>query len=670
MAAPGKHVGYYIHRNSRVILTNLEQLYINRNFSWSAAGCQQSASSQTVSSEDIVIPKKKTWSKEAVLQALASTVNRDPTAPHYMFQDDPYLTPRNSGEFRLYSLSQEAGRAAAKYFVNTHPKFFKKEFAEPHIPCLMPESLEPVLEEVSEAALVERISLRKVRAAVDMYDQLLQAGTAVSLGVTNDLLDLISFYCDRNPAQDDKPDTEETEEVPDGGWKKRGKMRKPSDPVQLVWRENNNAERIFSLLPEKDSRSYCALIKGMVKHGAHSKAFNMYTELLNNRLTADIHTFNGLISAAPFVKEKYNDKWDLVVELLKQMSYQKIQPNLLMFNTTLKALAYCGPLSRAQAMPLLSEMKAMGIAPSLATFKHLLRIFHKAALTSRAKSNMLHDVMAEVSGKSFVCQDPEDVYFFSQAMKICLDTKDIEMGYQVYNLSQTGENWRLLGDTYHQSIFYGRFFSLLCLMEHIDVVLKWYKELIPSLYYPNPQGMMDLLQALDTDGRLDLIPLVWKDIRRLGHDNKSTVVEEVLTLMARDKHSPEVQEAFAACALDVKAVYQQGNRGQEVLTWSVSALTDVTSLLLAAHNTQQAWDMLTLFKTKNRVPPKELLDNFLSSCRGDGGSEKAVKLVKLSADFCHPSTPGLAARVLQEFELTDEQRAAVSQFEVAAEVSN
>ena len=30
------------------------------------------------------------------------------------------------------------------------------------------------------------------------------------------------------------------------------------------------------------------------------------------------------------------------------------------------------------------------------------------ALTSQAKSNMLHDVMSEVSGKSFVCQDPED----------------------------------------------------------------------------------------------------------------------------------------------------------------------------------------------------------------------------------------------------------------------
>lgn len=40
----------------------------------------------------------------------------------------------------------------------------------------MPESLELQIEEVSEAALIERIQLRKVRAAVDLYDQLLQAG--------------------------------------------------------------------------------------------------------------------------------------------------------------------------------------------------------------------------------------------------------------------------------------------------------------------------------------------------------------------------------------------------------------------------------------------------------------------------------------------------------------
>lgn len=40
----------------------------------------------------------------------------------------------------------------------------------------MPETVEPHLEGVSEEALKERINLRKVTAAIDLYDQLLQSG--------------------------------------------------------------------------------------------------------------------------------------------------------------------------------------------------------------------------------------------------------------------------------------------------------------------------------------------------------------------------------------------------------------------------------------------------------------------------------------------------------------
>jgi len=40
----------------------------------------------------------------------------------------------------------------------------------------MPEYFEPQIEEISEAALQERIKLKKVKASVDIFDQLLQAG--------------------------------------------------------------------------------------------------------------------------------------------------------------------------------------------------------------------------------------------------------------------------------------------------------------------------------------------------------------------------------------------------------------------------------------------------------------------------------------------------------------
>ncbi|KAM4586071.1 small ribosomal subunit protein mS39 [Fundulus diaphanus] len=662
MAAPCRHVGRCVQRNGGFLRIRLDQPLSGRSFGLAAA-LQQAAEVHKESKEPIVIPRKKSWSSEAVLEALASTVHRDPTAYPYQFQDDSYLSPRTSAEFKIYSLSQESGRAAAKYFVNNNPKFFTKDFAEPHIPCLMPENTAPLLEGESEEALKERIGLRKVSAAVQMYDQLLQSGTAVSMDTTHELLDLLCLYCDRDPVQEGAPQGVDGEEAEEETKRRRPKGGRAADLLKSSWKENNNAERIFNLLPERDPPCYSALIRGMVKHGAHMKAFNLYTDLLNNRLSADVHIFNALISAVPEVREKFNERWDLISELLNQMREQKVRPNLLTFNSVLKALRRCGSLAKTYAPQTLNEMKALGIAPSLATYDHLLAVFYKSASFGLSNTDLLQDVLTELEGSSFTCQDPNDVFFFSSAMRTCLDNKDLELGYKVHRLVEVGENWRLLGTPYQQSFYYGRFFNLLCMMEHIDVVLKWYRRIVPSFYYPNHRGMRDLLQALDTDSRLDLLPAIWKDIKSFGHDSKVDLVEELLSLMAREEHSPEVQESFAACALDVKSVLD----GRSSVEWSASLLSHITTLLLRANKLQRAWDMLQLFKAKHRVPSTLLLDHFLSVCRSCGAPQRAVELVQLSAAFCLPATAGLAKRALAEFELTDEQRSILSEFEAAPE---
>uniref|UniRef100_A0A673LKF9 Small ribosomal subunit protein mS39 n=1 Tax=Sinocyclocheilus rhinocerous TaxID=307959 RepID=A0A673LKF9_9TELE len=510
---------------------------------------------------------------------------------------------KTSSEFKLFSLSQESGRNAAKYFINTYPKYFQKDYAQPHIPCLMPETLEAQIEEASEAALIERIRMRKVKAAVDLYDQLLQAGTSVSLDVTNQLLDLICFCGDHDPAQENVPEQRNEETA------KKGRAPKASGLLKATWKENNNAERIFALLSEPNTHSYSALIRGMVKYGAYSKAFSTYTDLLNNRLKADVQTFNALIIAAPEVKEKYNEKWELIVDLLKQMAEQKVKPNLLTLNAVLKALRRCGTLGKSQAFPVISEMKALSIDPSLASYNHLLTIFYKTGATIQGQTDILQEVMNEVSGKSFTAQDPDDGICIS--LQRCLLT-------------------------------YARFFSLLCMMENIDVMLKWYRDLVPSVYYPSSNIMRDLLQALDTDNRLDLIPQIWKDIKQLGHANRQNLVEELLILMAREKHNQEVQESFAECALDIKKIYDTGDRGKVLLSWTAGSLSDLISV-----------EMLKLFKTHNRVPSEELLNRFLTCVKEAGEVNQAVELVQISAGFCLPETPKLIQRVQQEFELTD-----------------
>ncbi|XP_039509759.1 pentatricopeptide repeat domain-containing protein 3, mitochondrial [Pimephales promelas] len=648
-------------KSSRILRIHLQNSWPNRSFALNSAADQQPSVS---SLEEIVIPKKKTWSKEAVLQALASTVNRDPTATDYRFQDDPYLSPKTAFDFKLFSLSQESGRNAAQYFINKYPKYFQKDYAHPHIPCLMPETLEAQIEEVSEAALAERVQLRKVKAAVDLYDQLLQAGTPVSLDVTNELLELICFYGDRDPAQENIPEQRtETEDVQDEPQARKARGAKASDLPKFPWKENNNAERIFALLSEPNTRSYSALIRGMVKYGAHAKAFSTYTDLLNNRLTADVHIFNALIAAAPDAQEKYNEKWELIVDLLKQMAEQKVKPNLVTFNSVLKALRRCGALGRSQAFPVISEMKALKIEPSLASYGHVLNIFYKAGAPVQGQKDILQEVMYEVSGKSFTPQDPDDAQFFITAMRICLDTKDMEQAYRVHELLGVGENWRLLGNDINRNIYYARFFSLLCLMEHVDMVMKWYRDLIPSVYYPSSGVMTDLLRALDADNRLDLIPQIWKDIKALGHANRQKLVEDLLALMARETHTPQVQDSLADCALDIRSMYSPGERGKLLMSWTAGSLSDVISVLLAAHRTPDAWETLKLFKTHNRVPSLDLLNRFLTCVKESGDVDQAVELVKISAGFCLPDTHTLVHRIQQEFELSPEHRSVLADLE-------
>lgn len=85
-------------------------------------------------------------------------------------------------------------------------------------------------------------------------------------------------------------------------------------------RENNHAERIFKIMPERNAHSYCTMIRGMVKvksffsaggffqlfsvrshiirdclfgfvlqHEAYSKAYNMYIDLLNERHKGELY---------------------------------------------------------------------------------------------------------------------------------------------------------------------------------------------------------------------------------------------------------------------------------------------------------------------------------------------------------------------------------------------
>lgn len=68
-----------------------------------------------------------------VFQAISSTIQRDPTAAHYKYHDDPYLIPVSNFQKRAYALSQESGRKSAQWILNQHPNLFNHKVAFPPI---------------------------------------------------------------------------------------------------------------------------------------------------------------------------------------------------------------------------------------------------------------------------------------------------------------------------------------------------------------------------------------------------------------------------------------------------------------------------------------------------------------------------------------------------------
>ncbi|XP_053437356.1 pentatricopeptide repeat domain-containing protein 3, mitochondrial-like [Nycticebus coucang] len=430
--------------------------------------------------------------------------------------------------------------------------------------------------------------------------------------------------------------------------------------LELHGAQKNNTERIFTLMPEKNSHSYCTVIRGMVKHRAYEPALNLYTELLNNRLHADVYTFSALIEATMLgLNAGFEEKWNKTLELLKQMVAQKVKPNLQTFNTILKCLRRFHVLARLPAIQTLREMKAIGIEPSLATYHHIIQLFYQHENISKGSSLIIYDIMNELMGKKFSPKDLDDGMFFQSAMRVCSSLRDLELAYQVHGLLNTGDNRKFMGPDYRRHFYYSKFFTLICLMERIDVTLKWYKDLIPSVFFPHSQTLVDLLQALDVANRLEVIPRIWKDSKECGHTFHNDLKEEILILMARDKHPPELLEEFADCAADIKFAYESQDGRQTAPDWPAIPLNCIAVLFLRAGRTHEAWKMLGLFRKHNKIPRNELLNEFMDSAKVSNSPAQAIEVVKLASAFSLPICESLFQRVMTDFAISQEQKEAL-----------
>lgn len=205
--------------------------------------------------QEIVIPRKKKRDSLSVLRALASTVKRDPNAPHYKYMDDPFLIPTSSLGKRSHALSKESGRKAARYVLESYAQWFNENPSEPPIEAFMPPKTAYIHTEPSEAALIERIDKRRVKDAIDVYKKVKQGQVELSEATCRQFLELLCVYNGQDPPATMLP--EEFYFRRDLGYD----MKRPGK----TWKDDGIAERVFDELKEKNTEDRLNLIRGMAR---------------------------------------------------------------------------------------------------------------------------------------------------------------------------------------------------------------------------------------------------------------------------------------------------------------------------------------------------------------------------------------------------------------------
>ncbi|XP_071946916.1 small ribosomal subunit protein mS39-like [Antedon mediterranea] len=628
--------------------------------------------SKGVQTEDkIVIPKKIKRDSLTVLKTLSQTVGKDPTAFPYGYIDDAYLLPRTVSERRRYLLSKESGKRTARYILNKYPELFKAyQHDEPRIENYHPIG-EYTTQEPSETALLERIIRRDVTEALAMHKQLSDADVKVSSEINNELLDLLCYYGSKNPPNefDDiekslmVEETQEEElEVEESG-KNDSKKYKGGN----IWVDGNPAEELFENM-EKDDRSYNTMIQGMVKHRAFTKAFHLYNEMQEKGVKTDVDAYTSLLHAAAFIRYDHNQKWVIMEQLLKQMQLEGVQPTLATFNTTLERLTRMGGKGRQKAAPLVSEMKAIGIDPSLGTFGLLLNIFYKDNLPP---TDMLYDIMDTIEGQHFTIKHKTDVYFFKNAMDVCFRLKDVELAYRVDELVNTGENSRLLGDNYLQNIYYSKFLHLICSMDGSENMMIYYHKLVPSILYPNSSIYIDMLRSLETALAFSTIPSLWKDISNYGQRYRQDIINTVLEVMANSFDlETETHREFVGVTKDVMNAFEESlSRRDNPLRWTATNLSHVLIILIQGRDVALARKVLQIFHSNQIKPSPGVMESFLDACVKTDYKEISYDILKLAVSNGLTLASSMAQRIKSDFTLDDNEKKQIDEILMEADIA-
>ncbi|XP_076034430.1 small ribosomal subunit protein mS39 [Oratosquilla oratoria] len=618
--------------------------------------CQNLRVSAIQQSKDIVIPKRIHRGPTDILEALAATVSRETSLPHYKYNDDPYLMPTSNLDKRAFSLSKESGRKAARWVRDKHGDLFNHQPDDPVIEAFIPKVTFTEESTITEETLQDLINKCLVSDAVTVYEICQTKGIAINMQTKLALLEFLCYFNCKDPLDEDWVEER---------WYHQGVQGK--ERYRKTWKDNGLAETVFKeVVDHHPSEAFCALIQGMAKHYQIDRAWQTFQEANEKKIPLDTQTYNAIIAMSARLREGSDMRWELIQELLSSMESEGFSPNLGTLNSVLEVLSQMGSWrkSREMSLKVLKEFTRLGMEPSLVTYYYLLIIHCR----ERGPVNhILLDILDHIKDKEFTIQHPKDTFFFVTAMDVCRNhLQDMSVAQQLDQLLHTGSNYKLIGDSYKESIYYRHYFALACAVETIENIMNLYDELVPNIYTPEPGIMEEMVKATKVHGTPEYLPRLWSDMIMFDHVNRERLVTAVLSGVAMQdlpiQDNPTLTEQLSTVVWDIWTRIQgQDEFRYNKITWTGKMLGDVLSVLVRCNNYKKAVvvmnEVMSIPNIVVGVLPLGALQVLLTSAFEHRDAKMALNVTSYAADSGFPEAGDFAVQLVNSIPLSVQERA-------------
>ncbi|OQV17518.1 Protein PTCD3-like protein, mitochondrial [Hypsibius exemplaris] len=575
----------------------------------------------------VKLPKRIVRSPTDILDALASTVGKDATGPHYRYVDDPFFIPTNATNRRIFALSKESGRKAARYMVKKYPALFEKPKADPEISAFLAASqlgsqrpTEPTVKDI-----VDCMRKGALVAAFEAYTELNEkTPEAITPELRQELLERLCFH-----NSDDAIDSDLLEEK----WFAHYIQKE----VRRRWKVGGPADKVFQDIKPKTAEAYAAMICANARFLHVEGANTLLEEMQQENLPIPVQVYNEMIKIVPLLKDSIDSRWEMTMSFLSSMNQAGVAPNLQTFNAVLEVISRIAMWrrSRSTALGVFAEMKRCGIEPSLASYHFLLQIFCRER---GPISHILLDVLQALEGKELTLRDPKDSNFFPTAMDVAgRHLRDVAVARKVYDLLWTNNNSLFLTDALKDTVFHGNFLKVLVAGESVENFFKVYDELVPMTLVPDSNLLLEMVKMVEFHEEPQHLPRIWSDAVVFGLALKDNMLEPFLAVLLNN-HREDLKEAFAAIALDVKTridaqFLDRANR----IPWSGPVISSVVRLLLRNGQMEPAWEVVGNYINKKTetfgFPSEEALSELVDVLVAAEQPTRVKQCVTLASDL-------------------------------------